>query len=140
MSDGIELRLRCRKPGCTRRFTRPQGSRRIYCTKCSPPRKPVDVDPPVPLESRRPPVEGAMVAAVRAELERCRAVGTMAGAIALRLALTLDDPDLAASSVASLSAQLVRTLEPLQRAAPREPDELDDLAAQVALIRGGAAG
>lgn len=81
-----------------------------------------------------------MVAAVRAELERCRAVGSLAGAIALRLALTLDDPDLAASSVASLSAQLVRTLEPLQRAAPREPDELDDLAAQVALIRGGAAG
>lgn len=74
-----------------------------------------------------PPVEGPMVAAVRAELERCRAAGSMAGAIALRLALTLDDPDLAAGSVASLSAQLVRTLEPLQRAAPREPDALDDL-------------
>lgn len=77
-----------------------------------------------------------MVAAVRAELERCRAVGSLGGAIALRLALSLDDPDLAASSVASLSAQLVRTLEPLQRAAPRELDDLDELAAEVAQIRG----
>lgn len=77
-----------------------------------------------------------MVAAVRAELERCRAVGSLAGAIALRLALSLDDPDLAASSVASLSGQLARTLEPLQRSAPREPDALDELAAQAARIRG----
>ena len=77
-----------------------------------------------------------MVAAVRAELERCRAVGSLGGAIALRLALSLDDPYLAASSVASLSAQLVRTLEPLQRAAPRELDDLDELAAEVAQIRG----
>ena len=77
-----------------------------------------------------------MVAAVRAELERCRAVGSLGGAIALRLALSLDDPDLAASSVASLSAQLVRTLEPLQRAAPRDLDDLDELAAEVAQIRG----
>jgi hypothetical protein len=115
---------------CDRQFRPPL--RDPDADRCSEHRRAVVLEVP----RRSAPVEGAMVAAVRAELERCRAVGSLGGAIALRLALSLDDPDLAASSVASLSAQLVRTLEPLQRAAPRELDDLDELAAEVAQIRG----
>lgn len=73
-----------------------------------------------------------MVEAVRVELERCRASGMVAGAIALRLARVLDDPELGAAQVSSISQQLLKTLEPLQRNAPREPDRLDALAASVA--------
>lgn len=93
----------------------------------------------VVLEVPRVPVgDGAMVSAVRADLERCGAVGSLAGAIALRLALTLDDPGLGASSVSSISAQLVKTMKPLQDAAPREPDRLDDLSARLAAKLGTA--
>jgi hypothetical protein len=87
---------------------------------------------------RVPVVDGPMVLAVRADLERCGAVGSLAGAIALRLALTLDDPALGASSVSSISAQLVKTMKPLQDAAPREPDRLDDLSARLAAKLGTA--
>lgn len=76
--------------------------------------------------------DGPMVVSVRAELERCRASGSVAGAIALRLAAVLDDPALGAPQVSTISQQLLRTLEPLQRNAPRDPDRLDDLAARVA--------
>lgn len=79
-----------------------------------------------------------MVAAVRAELERCRATRTLAGAIAVRLALALDDPDLGAAQVSSIAAQLGRTMEPLLKMAPREPDGLDDLAARAAAKRAAA--
>lgn len=82
--------------------------------------------------------DGPMVSAVRADLERCGAVGSLAGAIALRLALTLDDPLLGASSVSAISAQLVKTMKPLQDAAPREPDRLDDLSARLAAKLGTA--
>lgn len=67
-----------------------------------------------------------MAAAVRAELVRCRAGESVAGAIALRLARSLDDPELGAAQVSSISAQLLRTLEPLQKMAPRDPDHLDE--------------
>ena len=76
-----------------------------------------------------------MVAAVRAELERCRAAGSLAGAIAVRLARALDDPGLGAAQVSSIAAQLGRTMEPLLKLAPRAPDALDDLAVRAAAKR-----
>ncbi len=74
------------------------------------------------------PTNGEMAAAVAAELERLERSGTVAGAIAMRLARTLDDPRLGAAQVSSLAAQLTRTLEPLQRHAPRSADILDEIA------------
>jgi hypothetical protein len=83
---------------------------------------PVDVAP-------TPVSDGVMVAAVTAELERCKASDTVEGAIALRLARTLDDPLLGAAQVSSLAAQLQRTLAPLKPRAPREPDAVDEFTA-----------
>jgi len=85
--------------------------------------------PVVVLEAPAP--DGLMVEAVRAELERCRALHKVEGVIALRLARALDDPLLAASSVASLSAQLTRTLEPLRADAPRDRDRLDEITQRI---------
>jgi hypothetical protein len=64
--------------------------------------------------------------AVRVELERLQQAGSVAAAVALRLARALDDPELGAAQVSSISAQLMRTLEPLAKLAPRPPDELDE--------------
>lgn len=72
------------------------------------------------------------MAATRRELEGLQAAGTVEGAIALRLALSLDDPDLAASSVSAMSGQLARILVGIRSRAPRQPDALDELAARAA--------
>lgn len=116
---------------CGRQFRPPV--RDVGQDRCSEHRSAVVLAVPVV-----PVGDGPMVAAVRADLERCRAVGSLAGAIALRLALTLDDPALGASSVSAISAQLVKTMKPLQDAAPREPDRLDDLSARLAAKLGTA--
>ncbi len=86
-----------------------------------------------------PSGDGPMVAAVRLELVRCRADRSVAGAVALRLAAALDDPQLGAAQVSSISAQLLKTLEPIQKSAPTEPDRLDDLAARAKARREAAA-
>lgn len=78
------------------------------------------------------------MAAVRAELEALRASGSLEGAIALRLAMSLDDPDLAASSVSALAGQLARIVAGLRERAPRERDEVDELAARLASKLGTA--
>ena len=83
--------------------------------------------------------DGPMVAAVRLELERCRADRSVAGTVALRLARALDDPQLGAAQVSSISAQLLRTLEPIQKAAPPQADRLDDLAEKAKARREAAA-
>ena len=70
------------------------------------------------------------MAATRVELEALHAAGSVEGAIALRLALSLDDPDLAASSVSAMSGQLAKILAGLRSRAPRQPDALDELAAR----------
>lgn len=74
------------------------------------------------------PVEVRVVDVVRAELERCRATRSVAGVIALRLALTLDDPDLTPAQVSTISAQLERSMAPILASGPRLPDEGDAFA------------
>lgn len=136
MTNVIEARVRCRKLGCSRRFTRPQGSRRIYCPECSPPRKPAEV-----AEDQAPsgePTEGPIVAAVRAELVSLDVLGMVESAIALRLALSLDDPKLAASSVSAMSGQLTKVLAGLRERAPRQPDRLDEIGQRLAAKMGKA--
>jgi hypothetical protein len=110
-------RIRCKK--CRRQFTRPHGSNRLNCLTCRPPRG--SAAPPVSA-----PADGDLQRAVRVELERLQQASSVAGAVALRLARSLDDPELGAAQVSSISAQLIRTLEPLAKGAPRPPDELDE--------------
>ena len=132
----LESRMRCRKPGCSRRFTRPQGSRRIYCPECSPPRKPLELDDePAPVVRR---FEGPIVASVRLELEQLDVGTSVEAAIALRIAQSLDDPDLAASSVSALAGQLSRILAGLRERAPRRTDRLDELGERLARKLGTA--
>ena len=77
--------------------------------------------------------------AVRADLVRCQAEGTLGGAIALRIAAVLDDPTLGAAQVGSLSTQLLKTMSPILESAPREPDELDAMRQRLEGLTGGAA-
>lgn len=80
---------------------------------------------PAPVEL---PDEVRVVDVVRAELERCRATRSVAGVIALRLAMTLDDPDLTPAQVSTISQQLERTMTPILASGPRLPDEGDAFA------------
>lgn len=132
MARSVTVRRRCvevvGEEACGRQFRPPV--RDPDADRC------VEHRPVVVLEA--PPSDGLMVEAVRAELERCRALGKVEGVIALRLARALDDPSLAASAVASLSAQLTRTLEPLRAGAPRDPDRLDEITERIRARTGTA--
>lgn len=137
VTNVIEQRMRCRKAGCSRRFTRPQGSRRIYCPECSPPRKPVEVEDEEPRRARVL-VEGPIVTEVRAELERLDVLRSVEGVVALRIASSLDDPDLAPSSVSAMSGQLARIMAALRERAPRQRDRLDEIGQRLAAKLGTA--
>src|SRR5262245_23777566 len=124
-------RKTCPKPkGCGRQFTPARGTRRLYCYECRPEKTvagQASQAPTTPL-----PTNGEMAAAVRAELERVGKVGTVAGAIALRLARTLDDPALGAAQVASISDKLMKVMDPLTKGGPRKPDVIDAIQDRIA--------
>lgn len=133
-------RRTCKKKTCHNVFTPRRGTRRVFCYECRPERS-VDgaasmvTVPPPPGDPSR--TDGELQQAVRAELEHLGATGSVAGTVALRLARSLDDPNLGAAQVSSISAQLIRTLEPLQKKAPRDPDRTDQrVAAALELVRG----
>ena len=65
--------------------------------------------------------------------------GLRRAVLAAQAARALDDPQLGAAQVSSISAQLLRTLEPIQKAAPPQADRLDDLAAKAKARREAAA-
>lgn len=75
--------------------------------------------------------DGPLAVAVQAELERVKEAGSVIGAVAMRLARALDDPMLPAAQVASLSAQLMRTMEPIRTPAARPSDEVDEFTARL---------
>lgn len=84
----------------------------------------------------RPVPDGPIVAAVRAELESLDVLAMVEAALALRLALSLDDPKLAASSVSAMSGQLTKVLGGLRERAPRQPDRLDEIGQRLAAKTG----
>jgi hypothetical protein len=124
----MSARIRCKT--CHRQFTRPNGSNRLNCETCRPPRVKAPTGPA--------PVDGLLQQAVHLELERLQQAGSVAAAVALRLARALDDPELGAAQVSSISAQLMRTLEPLAKNAPRPPDELDEFTKRLEAKRASA--
>lgn len=126
--------IRCRK--CGRKFTPRRGTRRVNCYVCRPERTQAG-----PVAAAAEPVgriEGATAVAVRAELERAGQSGTVTAAVALRLAVALDDPGLAAAQVASMSAKLLQVMEPLARMGVQVPDEVDEFSARLAEKRASA--
>ena len=125
MGSVADVRRRCVEPvegvACGRRFRPPVGAPREQ--RCP---------------DHRPVVEGPIVAAVRAELVSLDVLGMVEAAIALRLALSLDDPKLAASSVSAMSGQLTKVLAGLRERAPRQPDRLDEIGQRLAAKMGKA--
>jgi hypothetical protein len=129
------LRRSCKT--CRKQFTPRRGTRRVNCYACRPERLASGPESMAVESVDAVRFDGEMQQAVRVELERLAAVASVAGAVALRLARSLDDPALGAAQVSSISAQLIRTLEPLQKKAPREPDGMDRATAAVLqLVRG----
>jgi hypothetical protein len=124
--------VRCRK--CGRKFTPRRGTRRVNCYECRPERTQAAEQSAAPVSV----LEGATAAAVRAELERSGQAGTVTAAVALRLAVALDDPGLAAAQVASMSAKLLQVMEPLARMGVQVPDEVDEFSARLAAKRATA--
>jgi hypothetical protein len=69
---------------------------------------------------------------VRGELERVDRLGTVAGAIAVRLAQRLDAVALTGSQAASLSAQLLKTMAvAMEGTAAPVADEVDEFTARL---------
>lgn len=118
--------VRCKT--CRASFTPAQGTNRLNCYACRPPRGsagggPATVVPPAQVEPRPP---GEIESATRAELVRAGRAATVHGAIAVRLARVMDDPDLSEARLTALAAQLERTLDRATAGAPTAADALDD--------------
>jgi hypothetical protein len=132
-------RLVCKSSGCGRRFRPRKGTRRVYCYDCRPERSPGGAasmsEAAAPVADR---IDGPTAAAVRTELERAGQSGTVTAAVALRLAMALDDPGLGAAQVASMSAKLLQVMEPLARMGAQLPDEVDEFTARLAEKRASA--
>lgn len=123
------IRLRCGK--CRQRFSKQQGSRRIYCEACSPPRKPPvglrDVPSAPAGDGGRGPIEARLwedLAAVdRAE--------TVDGLVALSVARDLDAGRVPPGQKPTVGAKLAGLRDKaLEGTAPPTADRLDDLAAR----------
>jgi DNA-directed RNA polymerase subunit RPC12/RpoP len=127
----VSKRVRCKT--CGKQFTRNTGSNRLNCEVCKPPRVAAPVVsaevPPVP---RGP---GPIEAATAHELARVKRVTTVSGAIAMRLARVMDDPDLSEARLTALAAQLERTLEKATAGTPPPPDDLDARQERIRLIQ-----
>jgi hypothetical protein len=128
----------CKSDGCRRRFTPRRGTRREYCYECRPERTQDVVE--APAESAPPPrrLDGPIATTVRAELGRACQLATVTGGVALRLASALDDPNLGAAQVASISAKLLAVMEPLAKLGPQVPDEVDEFSRRLAEKRASA--
>ena|SRR6187549_115057 len=114
-------RVRCKS--CGNQFTREQGSNRLNCTTCRPPRVQLTADSQLPA-AREPRAPGEIEIATRAELERAGRLVTVSGAIAVRLAHAMDDPALPEARLSSLASQLERTMERATAGVKAPPDEL----------------
>lgn len=117
-------RRTCR--ACSGRFSRPLGSRRVFCEKCRPPVLRPDKHPAPALSPAASP--GELEVAVRAELDRCRRLQAWRGAAAVRLARECDTAS--GTSVSSLIKQLEAAMLAALQDVPPEPDFVDEVAAR----------
>ena len=118
-------RRTCKTKTCHTQFSRPLGSRRVYCEKCRPPRDrqaPLPVIP-TPDVLRQP---GELEVAVRAELVRTERLESWRGAAAVRLARECDTAT--GSQVSSLIKQLEAAMAAALDGVPPEPDFVDEMA------------
>ena len=123
-------RKTCKRPkGCGKQFSRPLGSRRVYCEKCSPPRKPKRPDvAPTPIVRLGP---GPLEVAAGAELAVMGRSDTFEGLLWLRMAREADAAE--GAQVGKLVGALLRAkaLAVAGWEAPRN-DRIDELARALA--------
>lgn len=121
-------RLRCKQ--CHQRFSRLQGSRRLYCETCRPPRTRAVVE--LPGAPSRP---GAIESTTLADLERVERVDTIEGQALLALAR---DADTLTGAARVAAVRGIMALKPVafEGTAPRDRDRLDELADRRAALRG----
>lgn len=122
-------RRTCAK-GCGKKFSRPLGSRRVYCEKCSPPRKPkaVAVASSAALEPSEP---GPIEALALAQLQDAGRTETIEGLTLLRLAREMDSDRPAASQLGALAEKMLRVASvALAGARKAAPDRLDEITAR----------
>ena len=118
-------RHRCRQ--CSRKFSKPLGSRRIYCEECRPPRQKPAAAEPAPPTSGPGPIEAQALT----RLEAAGRVDTIEGQLLLRLAREADSGRATAAQLGSLAEKLLRVADTaLAGTKTREPDRLDELTAR----------
>lgn len=121
------IRMRCKK--CHERFTRPQGSRRIYCERCRPPARKGEATV-IPLDDRAAVEANPLVESVRAELVAADRLGTAHGALAMALAEQLAAGRHTGSQYAALARELRAAQAAALTGAEPEADRLSEIAAR----------
>lgn len=123
-----DLRRRC--PECKRQFRPPKGSPRRYCETCRPSKARALPDAPPPVVEAGP-IESTTLA----ELDRVERLDTIEGQALLALARDADT--LKGAPRAAAIRELVK-LKPVtfEGTAPKERDQLDELADRRAALRG----
>lgn len=119
------------------RFTRPQGSRRVWCEACRPPRVKSDrAAPPPPGEPGR--ILGELERTTLEELTARGREATIAGQAALYAARQLDSGGHSGSQTASLLRELRASAEAALAGAPVPDDALDEVGRRRAAKAAGA--
>ena len=119
-------RRTCKSPECHQKFTRPQGSRRIFCETCRP-SKVRPVDPP-PLDEDVEP--GPIESAARLELEEAGQASTTEGLLFLRLAREVDARRATGSGLAALADRLLKAKAVALAGPESMGDAVDELRAR----------
>lgn len=120
-------RRTCQKPkGCGVKFSRPLGSRRIYCERCSPPRKPKLSEVPT-LPTAVPTGEHRLVVSTRSRLEAVGRLDSPDGVMALELAELIAAGGGTQSGIASLSTAWGKAMDRALAGAKPAEDALDEL-------------
>ena len=122
-------RRTCPKPqGCGRKFSRPLGSRRLYCETCRPPRKRAEpLAPVIAGPGGAAPIVGPLEAATLAELEEVGRQSMSAGVEALHLARLQDAGGHTAQGAAALAKARREAFGVAMAGAKVAEDALDEL-------------
>lgn len=120
-------RRRCRK--CRVQFSRPMGSRRLDCEKCSPPRvRSTPAEPVAEVAELAPErARGDLETTTLVELAAVGRAETTAGALALYLARQLDAGGHTGSQTAALAARLLEARAQAVAGATPTDDAVDEL-------------
>jgi hypothetical protein len=133
-----DRRIRCSVKTCRRQFTPARGTRRTRCYECSPEKAKTGSETVADVPTLPLPV-GEVERSVRARLEVLGDTASLLAVAAVRLAQDIDATP-RGKGTGPMVAQLIKTMEPLERLAPPPQDEVSEFEQRAAERRRAAGG